>query len=696
MFEIILFFIIILVVINATKKKDGSEKTNINEKKTNTGIKVAVGIIILLIGSFMAITNHRGPLIETYFNEEADGFTIERYDVSLNVSKDNKVDVVETIDVNFYESGHHGIYKFIPTWLKYTGKDGDTISRESKISNLKAEGYEYEVETVSNDKKRIKIGSAGILLNPGLYTYKIKYTYDMGDDPFLNFDEFIFHAYGDFWGTEIKNPTIEVTLPESFDGNVKFFNDKYRHLDITNQIDYERVGNTIYAKVKDTYSLTKSLTIDIELPEGYFINESNNKMFISIALTTILILILLVVTTTLFRRWQQYGKDPDKEIETVEFYPPEKLDPAQLGYIFKKETGRKLTIALIVSLASKGYIKIEEEGEKKKKIVIINNKEESDLSYRRIKAVKNKDVKLDFASKAILSMLDKEFFKGEDEITIESAMSPVISGDSDVNRFLEMATPLIDKGYIKVTLDDTEKKEEKTEEAEEKKMSHAERIVYDYLFQNNSSRVVLEENKTFYKAFGEVNNFISSDIDNRVNNVESYKEMSKSAWLYMLSSLLTSSAMYTSTIYNNITYILFVFALTLVLNITGLVLTLITRSKTKYATRMQAQISGFKNYLLLAEKEQLEDQVNKNPHYFYDILPYAYVLGVSKKWISKFEKLNIPFPHDEGLDLLNDRAFDSISSSVYYPPSSSGSSGCGGGCSSCGGGCSSCGGGGSW
>ena len=36
--------------------------------------------------------------------------------------------------------------------------------------------------------------------------------------------------------------------------------------------------------------------------------------------------------------------------------------------------------------------------------------------------------------------------------------------------------------------------------------------------------------------------------------------------------------------------------------------------------------------------------VIENPNYFYDILPYTYVLGVSDKWIKKFETISLQAP----------------------------------------------------
>lgn len=66
--------------------------------------------------------------------------------------------------------------------------------------------------------------------------------------------------------------------------------------------------------------------------------------------------------------------------------------------------------------------------------------------------------------------------------------------------------------------------------------------------------------------------------------------------------------------------------------------------RTEYGNKILGKIRGFKNFLNVAEKDKLEAMVNDNPNYFYDILPYAYVLGVSSKWIKKFEKIKIEKP----------------------------------------------------
>lgn len=49
------------------------------------------------------------------------------------------------------------------------------------------------------------------------------------------------------------------------------------------------------------------------------------------------------------------------------------------------------------------------------------------------------------------------------------------------------------------------------------------------------------------------------------------------------------------------------------------------------------KIVGLKNFIEVAEKERLEMLVEEDPKVFYQILPYAYVLGVSDKWIKDFD-----------------------------------------------------------
>ncbi len=56
------------------------------------------------------------------------------------------------------------------------------------------------------------------------------------------------------------------------------------------------------------------------------------------------------------------------------------------------------------------------------------------------------------------------------------------------------------------------------------------------------------------------------------------------------------------------------------------------------------RICAFKQFLLEAEKDQLETLIEENPNYYYDILPYCYILNITKKLKEKFDKITTDGP----------------------------------------------------
>ena len=604
-FVVVFLAFCVLLIIGIIDAKFKNGKGKYNELYKESTIVLALGVILFIFFGWTIIDNKLSRNSDTY-QSTADGFTIDNYKVVLDVNEDNKVDVREYVGINFYERGHHGIYRFIPVWLEYTNKDGLTESKKAKLSDLRALGDNYTLDTV-NGKERIKIGNASTTLPLGIHDYEIGYTYDMGSDTYKGYDEFIFHVFGDFWGTEISDASLEINLPKTvnLEGKIKFFADKYRKNDITSYVDYYVSGNTIYARVSSRYQLNGSLTIDIELPEGYFVGGTSvygNK-------SLIVCIICIITSIAMFILWFKNGKDLDSGVPTVEFYAPDNLDPAEIGYLYKNDTGRKLAVSLIVSLASKGYIKI----------IDSENKEDH----------------------VIMKNPDKE-------------------------------------GVIRPA------------------MSENEVIVYNGLFKNTNA-TQLSTNYDFYEVFDEIAKNVHQKFDDEVNDLTAYKSMVVSSVCFLICVVLLGIAYCNFEDLNpslNILYLVAALA-----NAGTFILTILMKRKNSTGERIKAKISGFRNYIEVAEKSQIDMFVLKNPNYFYDILPYAYVLGVSKKWINKFE--NIPMPlNDMGtFDFSNIDSLDNLADSVYVPSSSSsssGSSGCGGGCSSCGGGCSSCGGGGSW
>ena len=139
----------------------------------------------------------------------------------------------------------------------------------------------------------------------------------------------------------------------------------------------------------------------------------------------------------------------------------------------------------------------------------------------------------------------------------------------------------------------------------------------------------------------------------------------------------------------------------------GSVLSTNIKRLTKYGAKLTGEILGFKEFIQTAEIDKLNALVEENPQYFYNVLPFAYVMGLSDKWSEKFETIAVKPPQwyngYNGSDFstyLFMRSFTSsmrsIQTNMISVPKSSGS----GSCSSFGGGFSGGGigggGGGSW
>ena len=707
-----LLAIVLLSVIMVTIifTKDNSKRKYI-QLHTWSNLFLVLGIIVLGIFGISTLKNRiekprknvstipSSTITNTKDKAEANGFTIEEFKVEMNVDDSNSIEVNEMITVNFYEKGHHGIYRFIPSTLEYTDKDGNTQYRTSSIENLKATGDKYKTYMMDG-KKEIRIGDENYLIPIGNHTYKISYIYNMGSDPYEGFDELIFHAFGDYWGTEIKNAAITIHLPKALDtqDNIKFFADKYRTEEITTYVNYSIDGNTIYAKLSPDYDLMKSLTIDIELPDGYFLVSSNVNNISSPHENMSLILCIVCISLAIgsFILWLKYGKDIEIAPTTMNHYPPKDLDAAEIGYLYKKDSGKKLAIALIIELASKGYIKISESREGN--ILTITKTRTTDINKyikRKVKIIKLKEYKdsLFNPNYEAKKIMDTYFPENTNEGLVAS----------NVEDFYEKSKYLVENGYIQIKSDNINKySQEKLEEIRKKlvknefkdkpKMSVNEKKVYNILFED-SDEIILSENHNFYKVFSEITENVRNTYNDKINDFSVYKYMLISSYGFLISTI---SWVFSYGIYNDLkSAISFLYFIAFISVIASLLFTILMERKTLYGAQIKANIESLKKDIETIDKNKIEELTKKDPNYFYEILPYAYILGVSKKWIEKFD--NIPNPVSD-MGSFNYGSTDSIHNiaSYIYMPQSGGNSSCGAGCSSCGGGCSSCGGGGSW
>ena len=68
-------------------------------------------------------------------------------------------------------------------------------------------------------------------------------------------------------------------------------------------------------------------------------------------------------------------------------------------------------------------------------------------------------------------------------------------------------------------------------------------------------------------------------------------------------------------------------------------------AKTDAYTDLLGRVLGFRDFIKTAELDKLNELVEEDPQYFYHIMPYAYVFGLSNKWIKNFENIPVVTPN---------------------------------------------------
>ena len=70
----------------------------------------------------------------------------------------------------------------------------------------------------------------------------------------------------------------------------------------------------------------------------------------------------------------------------------------------------------------------------------------------------------------------------------------------------------------------------------------------------------------------------------------------------------------------------------------------VTLCPTAYKIEVSGKLLGLRNFIEKAELDRLERLIGDNPSYFYRVLPFAYVFGLTDTWAKKFETLAVPEP----------------------------------------------------
>ena len=538
----------------------------------------------------------------------ASNFYIKNYEVDLKVDNMKRVHITETIDT-FFTTSSHGIIRKIPT------------PENSAIYNIKVSEHknvEYGYSSIS-----IKIGEASKYVT-GDHRYVISYDYDIFD----NKDEFYFNIIGTQWNVPINHASFRVEFPGPLvkektglsigkEGTVGF----------EGGATFTIGENFASGETSRILQPNEGITLRTEVPKTYFKKVKSKSVVPNF--------FVFVFTLVSFILWFKYGKE-DKPVPVVNFYPPKNLDMLDLEIAYKGSASVHGIIATIIDLARKGYIHIYDNkkdfGIKKLKDYPENskNKVEKDLMDGLFNGAKVGNV----ATKKKLRK-SKVFYKKYSKLleTKNDKKEKIYDEKSNsLEMWLIMLVPVLLNALVLT-------------------------LAYGNFCQD--LYIALCEGIIPVIIILFLDLLIFGDIVGKEN--PKYPNLQKAI---LVLALLLPTHVFLAWVWGIRAYAIPVGYFSLL----GIVISSYCMyhipKRNKDSLKTLGDLLGLKKFIETAEKDKLEKLVEDDPEYFYAVLPYAYLLEISNKWIKKFEDIMEVNPDWFEGDSFNSSNLSNISKSM--------------------------------
>ncbi len=306
------------------------------------------GIALLLLAAVILFPAIRWPSLGGI---ERDTATITNYDADFVVTKDGRISVTETLDVNFPDY-KHGIFRFFDV-QDPSDSHVRLVPRNIQVSR---DGQAEPFEILSESKGRyrnVKIGSAYTTMT-GSHTYVIRYRIDSalgsaGNDK----AQFYWNLIPGGWRMPIQKSKLAVHLPAEF-GKVDCAIGQGETTGC--QAKPARDGFVVTTGAIDVNTpVTVKTALDLAAPERDRLPwpQRFDPVFGSSLIGLILLLAIAVFSGLMGWMLARQSREP-KPAYPLMYAPPEGIGPAQAKYLFTESIGKEAFVASIMQTAEKG------------------------------------------------------------------------------------------------------------------------------------------------------------------------------------------------------------------------------------------------------------------------------------------------------------------------------------------------------
>lgn len=304
--------------------------------------------------------------------------SIAHYDVTLRLNQAGSLNIREEINYNFGYFKRHGIYRDIPSTIRYQGK-GHPI--DLGLHNFTVSMDDKSVKWYTNKWKsshwgntqRIKIGSYNIDVT-GLHRYTIGYDVKTIILPFdETHDTMRWNLIGKHWKTSIENSTFDIHLPPTLSqSTIKKINVFYGTYGSTKEAisskDIKWYTPQHFSFTLSALKPYQGVTVEVVFPTGLLDASGADtiKEPLPISLWRYLQIPLIILLGFYLFNWaKRVGlRGFFNRSYPPYYYPPKELSILQANMILQGKSKRQDIFPALLELAQLGCITIHNSGKK--------------------------------------------------------------------------------------------------------------------------------------------------------------------------------------------------------------------------------------------------------------------------------------------------------------------------------------------
>ena len=296
----------------------------------------------------------------------ARSWSIADYQDTIQISDDGNAVVTEQITCAF-QGSFQGIYRRIP--IEYPGRLGGNYTLYLdvvRVADENGSALKYDTSTVHSpygNYRQLKIYVPAA--KDTKRTVNITYRVHNGIRYFDDYDEFYWNVTGNEWPVPIDHASASVALPAKAQGEIRAQAFTGQYGERGQQASSNISGSNVEFETTNPLPMHGGLTIDIALPKGVIAAPGLLTRIGWFLGSNPIVFLPLLAFVVMFTFWYLKGRDPDPGQSVAPMYaPPDGMTPAEAGAMIGDKVHTRDLSATLVDLAVKGYIKIEQTGEK--------------------------------------------------------------------------------------------------------------------------------------------------------------------------------------------------------------------------------------------------------------------------------------------------------------------------------------------